>query len=109
MITAIALAGLMLRAVPQTGPVNPPPTQISNQQASLNETLWNAARVGDLAGVERALADGADIHSGNRYKVTALFFAADQGRVEVIRLLLDRGADLNAEDTFYKMRPVLLA
>ena len=39
----------------------------------------------------------------------ALFFAADRGHVEVIKLLLDRGADINALDTFYKFRPMMMA
>ena len=78
-------------------------------KTALNEELWDAARAGDAARVARALDKGADVNSGNRYKAGALFFAADRGHVEVIKLLLDRGADINVQDTFYKFRPIVMA
>ena len=65
-------------------------------KTSLNEELWDAARAGDVARVAKALDRGADVNAGNRYKATALFFAADRGHVEVIKLLLERGSDLVA-------------
>ena len=71
--------------------------------------MWNAARAGDVARVTKALDSGAEINSGNRYKATALFFAADKGHVEVIKLLIDRGAEVNALDSFYKFRPLMMA
>ena len=51
---------------------------------------------------DAALERGAEINSGNRYKATALFFAADKGHVEIVKLLLDKGADINTTDTFYR-------
>jgi outer membrane protein assembly factor BamB len=78
-------------------------------KSALNEELWDAARAGDVARVARALDQGADVNSGNRYRAGALFFAADRGHTEVVKLLLDRGADINAQDTFYKFRPIMLA
>jgi outer membrane protein assembly factor BamB len=96
-IAAAALA-LVLACAPQT-----------TDKTGLNEELWNAARAGDVARVAKALDNGAEINSGNRYKATALFFAADKGHVEVIKLLLERGADVNALDSFYKFRPLMMA
>ena len=81
----------------------------AQDKSALNEELWDAARAGDVARVARALDQGADVNSGNRYKAGALFFAADRGHTEVVKLLLDRGADINAQDTFYKFRPIMLA
>ena len=84
-------------------------SQQAADKTTLNEELWNAARAGDVARVTKALDAGADVNAGNRYKATALFFAADKGHVEVIKVLLARGADVNAVDTFYKFRPVMMA
>lgn len=77
--------------------------------AAANEELWEAARSGDLARVTKALENGADVHAKTRYGATALTFAADRGHVQIVKLLLDRGADVNAQDTFYKMRAIDIA
>lgn len=67
----------------------------------LNEELWAAARQGDTLAVKAALAKGAEVNAKTRYGATALSYAADRGFVEVIRVLLENGADVNAKDTFY--------
>ena len=106
------LLGLALTFLLQAAPARPAPAQPAGQAAdktALNEELWDAARSGDAARVTRALDRGADINAGNRYKATALFFAADKGHAHIIKLLLDRGADITVQDTFYKMRPVHMA
>ena len=59
--------------------------------------------------VTAALDKGADVNAKTRYGATALSFAADQGHLEVVKLLLARGADVNAQDTFYQMRAVDMA
>jgi hypothetical protein len=66
-----------------------------------NEALWEAARAGDTARITTALAQGANVNAKSRYDVTALFFAASSGRLEAVKLLVSRGADVNAQDTFY--------
>src|SRR5262245_31249791 len=66
-----------------------------------NEALWDAARAGDTARINAALAKGADVNAKSRYDVTALFFAASSGRLDAVKLLVSRGADVNAQDTFY--------
>ena len=74
-----------------------------------SEDLWAAARAGDTAKVAAALDKGADVNAKTRYGATALTFAADKGHLEVVKLLIARGADVNAQDTFYQMRAVDMA
>ena len=70
------------------------------------ETLWEAARQGDLATIERLVGEGLDFDAKTRYGATALSFACDKGHVDVARYLVDRGADVNVKDTFYESTPV---
>src|SRR5215471_4832543 len=73
------------------------------------EQLQDAARKGDAAAVTKLLDDGVDVNTKFRYNTTALFFACDAGNVEVVKVLLARGADINAKDSFYGMTPLTLA
>src|SRR5262249_48329988 len=66
------------------------------------EALFDAPRDGDIAAVTRLLDSGVPVDARSRYGATALFFACDKQHTDVVRLLLDRGADVNATDTFYK-------
>jgi hypothetical protein len=60
-----------------------------------------ATRKGDLAQVKALLDKGASVNSKTSYGQTPLFFACDRGYTEIVKLLIDRGADVNVEDTFY--------
>ncbi len=82
------------------------PAQESAAQA---EALWDAARSGDRAKVSALLDAGVDVNARTRYGATALLFAADKGRFDVVRLLVERGADVNAEDTFYRVSAIGMA
>ena len=70
------------------------------------ETLWEAARQGDLATIERLVGEGLDFDAKTRYGATALSFACDKGHVDVVRYLVDLGADVNVQDTFYEYTPL---
>jgi ankyrin repeat protein len=66
-----------------------------------NARLWHAASIGDLEGVKAAIEDGADLDPVTNEgwgRVSALDVAAMNGHVDVIELLLKRGANVNIVD-----------
>ena len=73
------------------------------------EDLWVASRRGDLHQVKRLLKAGVDVNANTRYGVTALGFAADGGHLEVVKLLLESGADMQTQDSFYSATPLTRA
>lgn len=73
------------------------------------DQLQDAARKGDAAAVEKLLDEGVDVNTKFRYGATALFYACDHGHVDVVKVLLDKGADLTIKDTFYGFTPLMLA
>jgi ankyrin repeat protein len=79
----------------------PPPTKA--------EQLQDAARKGDAAAVKKLLDEGVDVNTKFRYNATALFYACDHAHVDVVKVLLDKGADLTVKDTFYGFTPLMLA
>jgi hypothetical protein len=72
----------------------------------LTDDLLAATRKGDLAQVKALLDKGASVNSKTPYGQTPLFFACDRGYTEIVKLLVDRGADVNVEDTFYHATPM---
>ncbi len=73
------------------------------------EDLREAVRRGDIEKVRALLDSGVPVDAKNRYGATALFFAADKGHLAIVELLVARGADIDVEDTFYRMTPVARA
>jgi|GEM_PF-129457 len=71
------------------------------------ERLWEAARAGDIAAVNRELDAGVDVNAATAYQLTALSYASDHGHLEVARLLLARGANPNVKDSFYQKTPLM--
>jgi hypothetical protein len=68
----------------------------------VNEDLLEASRTGDLAAVQALIAKGAAIETKTAYGQTPLYLAAMNGREEVVRYLLEKGANPDVHDTFYK-------
>ena len=73
------------------------------------EQLQDAARKGDAATVKKLLDEGVDVNTRFRYNATALFYACDHGHIDVVKVLLDKGADMSVKDTFYGFTPLMLA
>lgn len=67
----------------------------------LNNDLMNACSSGDCARARKLIAQGADVNAKHGWlKTTCLHQAAQQGYPEIVRLLLDNNADVNAKGTF---------
>ena len=77
----------------------------ANQDISA-DVFRRAARNGDLTTVKQAIEAGIEVDAKSAYGATALFFACDRGHEEVVNFLLEKGADPNIKDTFYKATPV---
>ncbi len=73
------------------------------------EALRDAAFAGDLGRVRALLEAGTPVDAAARYGQTALFFAAEKGHLEVVRLLVDRGADINARNRFFQASALSMA
>ena len=75
----------------------------------LKDELFNAARRGDAATVKALLDKGVDVNTKFRYGATAISYASDKGHLEVVKLLIERKADVNVKDTFYGATPIIWA
>lgn len=65
------------------------------------EELRSAAGAGNLARVDALLASGVPVDAPGRYGQTALYFAAEKGHLPVAQRLVERGANVNAQDRFF--------
>jgi hypothetical protein len=108
-LTHALCIALTLPVVFAAAPPQQPTSQPQQAASPASEDLWAAARTGDTAGVTRALEKGADVNAKTRYGATALTFAADKGHLAVAKFLVEKGADLDVQDTFYRARPVDMA
>jgi outer membrane protein assembly factor BamB len=70
------------------------------------ESLRRGARLGDAELVKQSLDAKVDVNGQTEYGVTALSLACNHGHIEVVQLLLDRGADPNIKDKFYGVGPL---
>ena len=77
-------------------------TALALAAGDVNEELLAAARTGDLVAIKALLEKGAALETKTPYGQTPLYLAAMNGRDEAVRYLLDKGANADVTDTFYK-------
>lgn len=106
-LTALLLPVLLLPALPLAAQA--PAATAGHGAADPGAELRKVATQGDLAKVRALLDQGTDVNAKSEYGATALSFASDKGHTEVVKLLLERGADPNVEDTFYGSTPLVWA
>lgn len=63
-------------------------------------SLSKAAKKGDLAKVEKLIAEGADIDASDFRGNTPIYHAASKGHAQVVEALAQAGADVDAENGF---------
>jgi len=66
------------------------------------------ASMGNMQQVKEFVENGGDINT-NEDGRTALYFAAANGHVDIVRFLLENGADPNMQDSFSKTTPLFIA
>lgn len=76
---------------------------------SIEKALARAGGDGDIAGIRGLLLAGANpnSHAGDAFQ--PLHIAAENGRTEAVRVLLDAGADVDIRDATWGWTPLMLA
>jgi ankyrin repeat protein len=64
------------------------------------DKLYSVLRNGDLAGLQKFLDQGISANARDGRQITPLMYAAEVGSVEAMRILIERGADVNAQNAF---------
>ncbi len=62
-----------------------------------NQALHLPAAKGDLIAIQQELAKGADINVKDAADQTPLMYASETGRLEIVKYLVENGADVNAK------------
>lgn len=73
------------------------------------DVLIEAARSGDVEKAKYALEKGAGVNERNKHGATGLYTAAGQGKADILRLLLERKADVDFRFPEYKLTPLMAA
>jgi ankyrin repeat protein len=97
MLVAAKLPGVFLIPTPgSSAPTNSMPRNI-DEPITPNSNLFAAAESGDVEAARAAIAAGAKVDARNDRTWTPLMVAAKNRRAEVAQLLMDAGADVNAQ------------
>jgi ankyrin repeat protein len=67
---------------------------------NMSDDFYSAIRVNDLARVESLLQNAGGVNTADDRGITPLMYAAAAGSTEMMQLLIDKGADVNAKNAF---------
>ncbi len=75
-------------------------------KGSPDKWLFGAVEVNDVKGAREKLAEGADVNARDAGGMTPLMWAAVRGHLDMVQLLVEKGAQVNAKDTFIGNTPL---
>ncbi len=75
----------------------------------LGQKMLNETSQGNVKAVRRLISLGVDINTTNRYGVTPLMVASLCNWPEVVKLLLDHGADIERREAFFGCTALMFA
>jgi ankyrin repeat protein len=65
-----------------------------------NKALVKACIIGDLAAVEKAINEGANVNYKDETGHTPLLISSNSGNIELVKMLISKGADINSKELF---------
>ncbi|MDD5613821.1 MAG: ankyrin repeat domain-containing protein [Candidatus Omnitrophica bacterium] len=74
-----------------------------------SDYLYNAVLDDDIATLRDLLSKGADPNATNMFGMYALGTAASKGNLDMIKILLENGADINSQDDMMGWTPLISA
>ena len=66
--------------------------------APMQNKLMHVVESGDFSSLQQLVDRGSDVNAGDKMGATALMKAAEKGRIEMVELLLSKGADFKVGD-----------
>ncbi len=79
------------------------------EQSNYASPLIDAVKNNNLTEVQKLIKNGVDVNEKDDYGETALHFAADVGSVDIAKLLLKSGANVNAKNQNGGLTPLMVA
>ena len=68
--------------------------------------MQNALKENDIAAMRKVIADGADVNLRGKNDMTAIGRAVSSGNVEMVRMLIEYGADVNVTEPPVMITPL---